>query len=309
MLAEVREVQKNKTPGVDEALATLERDGIVVLHNLLSEQRVRDMQQAFAARLHRVRWNDLDGYEKEVYRHVVPDVLTLAQGFVDLALHPLVKAVLNRYLGNRYELTEAKGWKSLRTIRDFHGWHGDAWYDESATSSFPKEVKLAFYLTDVQSGAFNYIIGSHRRGHPRIVANAEVADVPESQIVKVSGKAGTAFLFDTSGIHRQGVPILEPRHATFYNYHDPEVVLEPENKISYRYHPLLLNAAFLSNLSAEDQRILGFGNQTRFIPAFLRPGKHKALQKLFGAALELSLRVTDLQGRVKSRLKRISDVR
>ncbi|MGH9881616.1 MAG: phytanoyl-CoA dioxygenase family protein, partial [Pyrinomonadaceae bacterium] len=181
MLAEVREVQKRETPGVDEALATLERDGIVVLHNLLSDERVRDMQQGFAARLHRVRWNDLDGYEKEVYRHVVPDVLTLAQGFVDLALHPVVKAILNRYLGNRYELTEAKGWKSLPTNRDFHGWHGDAWYDESVTHSFPKEVKLAFYLTDVQSGAFNYIKGSHRKGHPRIVANAEVADVPESQ--------------------------------------------------------------------------------------------------------------------------------
>ncbi|MGH9966494.1 MAG: phytanoyl-CoA dioxygenase family protein [Pyrinomonadaceae bacterium] len=309
MLAEVREVQKSNAPEGDEALATLERDGIVVLHNLLSVERVRDMQQAFEARLHRMRWNDLDGFEKEVYRHVIPDVLILAQGFVDLALHPLVKTILNRYLDNKYELTEAKGWKSLPTNRDFHGWHGDAWYDESATKSFPKEVKLAFYLTDVQSGAFNYIKGSHRKGHPRIIANAEVAGVPESEIVKVTGKAGTAFLFDTSGTHRQGVPILEPRQATFYNYHDPAVVLEPENSTSYRYHPLLLNAAFLGNLSAEDQRILGFGNQTRYTPAFVRPGKHELLQKLFGAALDLSLRVTDVQGRVKARLKRIGNAR
>ncbi len=149
MLAEVREVQKSKPPEIDEALATLERDGIVILHNLLSDQLVRDMQRAFAARLHRMRWNDFDGYEKEVYRHLVPDVLILAQGFVDLSVHPLVKAILNRYLGSKYELTEAKGWKSLPTNRDFHGWHGDAWYDESATQGFPKEVKLAFYLTAI----------------------------------------------------------------------------------------------------------------------------------------------------------------
>jgi hypothetical protein len=217
--------------------------------------------------------------------------------------------VLNRYLGTHYELTEAKGWKSLPTKRDFHGWHGDAWYDESKTTGFPKEVKLAFYLTDVQSGVFNYIKGTHRKGHPRIVANPEVADVTEDQILKISGRAGTAFLFDTSGIHRQGVPILEPRQATFYNYHDPNVALEPENSFSYRYHPLLLNAAFLGNLSKEDQRILGFGNKTRYFPAFVRPGKHELLEKVFGAAFGISLRVTDLHGRVKSRLKRITGAR
>jgi hypothetical protein len=309
MLAELKELKTNKTIGVDEALSGLERDGIVVLQNLLSDYVLRDMQRAFAARLSRVRWNDLEGYEKEVYRHVIPEVLVLAQGFVDLALHPLVKAVLNRYLGSKYELTEAKGWKSVPTKRDFHGWHGDAWYDESAVKGFPKEVKLAFYLTDVESGAFNYIKGSHRKGHPRIICNAEVADVPESEILTVTGKAGTAFLFDTSGIHRQGVPILHPRQATFYNYHDPDVVLEPENSRSYRYHPLLLNAAFLGNLSAEDQRILGFGNQTRYIPAFVRPEKHVPLQKVFGSLLGLSLRVTDLQGRLKARIKRIGQVR
>lgn len=309
MLAELKELKTNKPIGVDEALSALERDGIVVLENLLPEYVVRDMQRAFAARLSRVRWNDLDGYEKELYRHVIPEVLVLAQGFVDLALHPLVKAVLNRYLGTKYELTEAKGWKSVPTKRDFHGWHGDAWYDESATTGFPKEVKLAFYLTDVESGAFNYIKGSHRKGHPRIIPNAEVADVPESEILRVTGKAGTAFLFDTSGIHRQGVPILDPRQATFYNYHDPDVVLEPENSRSYRYHPLLLNAAFLGNLSDEDQRILGFGNQTRYMPAFVRPEKHVPLQKVFGSLLGFSLRVNDLQGRLKARLKRIGQVR
>ncbi|CAN5783207.1 hypothetical protein BH18ACI4_BH18ACI4_17770 [soil metagenome] len=309
MLAELKELKTNTHIGVDEAVSGLERDGIVVLENLLPDYVVSDMQRAFAARLSRVRWNDLDGYEKEVYRHVIPEVLVLAQGFVDLALHPLAKAVLNRYLGTKYELTEAKGWKSVPTKRDFHGWHGDAWYDESATNGLPKEVKLAFYLTDVETGAFNYIKGTHRKGHPRIVSNSEVADVPESEIMKVTGKAGTAFLFDTSGIHRQGVPILHPRQATFYNYHDSEVVLEPENSTSYRYHPLLLNAAFLGNLSAEDQRILGFGNKTRYIPAFVRPERHVPLQKVFGSLLGLSLRVTDLQGRLKARLKGIGQVR
>ncbi len=306
MLAEVTVATKGEASAVSAALATLERDGIVVLPDLLSSEQIHGMQQAFDARLKRVRWNDLDGYEKELYRHVVPDVLTLAQGFLDLAIHPVVKEILNQYLGQRYELVEAKGWKSLPTNRDFHGWHGDAWYDRSV-EVIPKEVKLAFYLTDVKSGAFNYIKGSHRKEHPRIIANAEVADVSASEIITVSGRAGTAFLFDTSGTHRQGVPILEPRHAVFYNYHDPDVPLDLENITNYRYYPLLLNAAFLGNLSAEDQRVLGFGNQTNFIPAFVRTGKHELLQRLFGTAHEISLRVQDFQGRVKFRLRRIGN--
>ena len=267
---------KDYQPAIDARAASLyqdlETEGIVVLPNLLAEEQLLSMQKAFANRLERIRWNNLDGYHKtEPFRHMVEDVLLLDQGFVDLALHPLIKQILNRYLGNTYELTEAKGWKSLPTKRDFHGWHGDAWYDQDAATGQPKEVKLAFYLTDVRSGAFNFVRGSHRQQHPRPVLNREVADVPSSQIAELTGPAGTAFLFDTSGIHRQGVPMLEPRRAIFYNYHDPEVPLQKEDLDAYRYHPLLLNAAFLGNLSAEDQRILGFGNKQNFIQAFSRP--------------------------------------
>src|SRR5580704_5461441 len=86
--------------------------GIVRLPELVSAETLRDMQTAFAGRLTRMRWNDHDGYERtERFRHMVQDVLTLAQGFVDVALHPLVKEALREYLGSTYELVEAKGWK------------------------------------------------------------------------------------------------------------------------------------------------------------------------------------------------------
>jgi hypothetical protein len=284
----------------------LETEGIVVLPNLLSDQQLRSIQEAFASRLERLRWNNFEGYHKtEPFRHMVEDVLLLDQGFVDLALHPLIKEILNRYLGDKYELTEAKGWKSLPTRRDFHGWHGDAWYDQEAVTDHPKEVKLAFYLTDVRSGAFNFIKRSHRQQHPRLVLNREVADVPADQIVELSGPAGTGFLFDTSGIHRQGVPMLEPRRAVFYNYHDPEVPLQREDLDAYRYHPLLLNAAFLGNLSAEDQRILGFGNKQNYIPAFARAAKPSVIYSVFRAAFNAQIHLSNLQQRVTAKAKRV----
>ena len=283
----------------------LEHNGIVVIPDFLNEQQLRGMQQAFTRKLKRLRWNDMDGYEKtERFRLMIQDVLTLDQGFVDAALHPGVKEAIGAYLGTDFELVEAKGWRSLPTGRDFHGWHGDAWYDQERVRGIPREVKLGFYLTDVKSGAFNYLRGSHGKQAPRSVRNGEVADVSRDQIVEVTGPAGTAFLFDTSGIHRQAVPILEPRQAVFYNYHDPRVPLQREDIDYYRYHPLLLNAAFLGNLSEEDQRILGFGNKTNYIADFERRAKHTGFHALVGWGYDLKLRVGDLQQRVTARLRR-----
>jgi Phytanoyl-CoA dioxygenase (PhyH) len=291
---------------VDRAVAQLETDGITILPNLLAPEQLAGMQRAFAARLRRLRWNNFEGYQKtEPYRHMVEDVLLLDQGFVDLAIHPLVKSILSRYLGSNYELTEAKGWKSLPTKRDFHGWHGDAWYDQDAGLEIQKEIKLAMYLTDVRSGAFNFIRGSHGKQHPHPVPNAEVAEIEGSQIAEIDGVAGTAFLFDTSGIHRQGVPMLEPRQAVFYNYHDPNVPLQDQDLTYYRYHPLLLNAAFLGGFSDENQRILGFGNKTNFMVAFERAGKPAALYSLFYAAHNIQLQMDHLRERIVARWEKL----
>ncbi len=285
--------------------AELEKNGIVVLPSILSPKQLRDMQCTFASRLRGMRWNNFEGYQQtERYRHLVEDVLLLDQGFVDLALHPLVKQVLNRHLGADYALTEAKGWRSQPTRRDFHGWHGDAWYDQATALGIHREVKLGMYLTDVSSGAFNFIQGSHGKQHPRSVKNYEVADFPAAQFAEITGPAGTVFLFDTSGIHRQGVPILEPRQAIFYNYHDPRVRLQQEDVSYYRYHPLLLNAAFLGNLSGEDQRILGFGNKLNFQPAFERQGRIPLSYKAFHAVFGAQQRVRELRERIGARLKK-----
>lgn len=292
---------------VDTLVRDLEALGVVTLPRLVSEEVLADMQRAFAARLQHLRWNDCDGYERtEILRFMVPDVLTLAQGFVDIGLHPLVKAILNRYLGEHYELCEAKGWKSLPTQRDLHGWHGDAWYDqETVTGTIPREIKLAFYLTDVKSGAFSYLTGTHQKHRPRLYSRAESADLPLDRAVEFLGPAGTAILFDTSGIHRQSIPILEPRQAVFLNYHDPRVPLQKEDVDYYRYHPLLLNAAFLGNLTPEDMRILGFGNKTQYQPGHMRATAHPWQRALSTAWMTSSLYFRSWVAPIRRRLGRL----
>jgi hypothetical protein len=284
----------------------LERVGVVVIPDLLTPDRLRGMQRAFAGRLKRQRWNNVDGYEKtEPYRHMVQDVLTLDQGFVDAALDPRVKEAVREYVGEVFELVEAKGWLSVPTRYDFHGWHGDAWYDQEKVQGIPREVKLGIYLTDVTSGAFLYLQGSHGKQAPRSLRKEESLQFPPDQVAEVTGPAGTAFLFDTSGIHRQAIPILEPRQAVFLNYHDPRVPLQKEDVDYYRYHPLLLNAAFLGNLSAEDRRILGFGNKTHYQADFERAPEHPVFQGMFRTAYNLKLRLRVFRQRVFGRLRRL----
>jgi hypothetical protein len=293
-------------PSAAQILYALETDGCVRLPRLLDDDTLRDMQSAFASRLQNMRWNNCDGYERgERMRLTVQDVLTLAQGFVDLAIHPLIVEVLNEYLGKNYSLCEAKGWKSLPTKRDFHGWHSDMWYDQTkVTDHVPREVKVAFYLTDVTSGAFQYIKGSHGKA-PFHLLKHDVAQLPMDRIEEFTGPAGTAVLFDTTGVHRQAVPILQPRQAIFYNYHDSAIPLQAEDVAYYRYHPLLLNAAFLGDLTPEEMRILGFGDQTHYQPAFVRGKAHACFRGtmtwLFGAKMLLG----DLNSRAIGKVKRI----
>jgi phytanoyl-CoA dioxygenase PhyH len=289
----------------DRLVSELRTDGIVVLPDILSAEQLRGMQQAFAARLQQMRWNNFEGYSKtEPYRHMIEDVLMLDQGFVDLALHPLVKQILDGYMDCDYALTEAKGWKSLPTKRDFHGWHGDSWYDQEVATEIHKEVKLALYLTDVRSGAFNFIRGSHQQRHPYDVKRAEVKNLSMSKLLEVTGKAGTVFMFDSSAVHRQGYPMLEPRQAVFYAYHDPSIPLREEDVSYYRYHPLLLNAAFLGNLSETDRRILGFGDKTNFQPAFARPDRPPFSYRAFCVSHTARIRMLRLRNRAVAILKR-----
>ncbi len=288
----------------------LEQNGVVVLPSLLTDEQLRGMQHAFAARLRRLRWNQFDGYQRtEPYRLMIEDVLLLDQGFVDVALNPLVKEILARYLGSNYELTETKGWKSLPTKRDFHGWHGDMWYDQTVEKKVHREIKLAMYLTDVHSGAFNVIKGTHQQRHPHNLKRAEIKELPMSDRIELAGPAGTAFLFDTTVVHRQGIPMLEPRQAIFYAYHDPSVPIQDEDVYYNRYHPLFLNAAFLGGLSREDQRILGFGNKANFQPAFTRHENPPLIYRTYCASLSVSLRLEQFRERMAARWRRALGMR
>lgn len=289
------------------ALEALERDGIAILPGFVTGERLRHMQEAFQLALRHLRVNTTPGYEKtEPQRDMVEDVLMLDEGFVDAALDPIVQTVLSAYIGPEYQLVEAKGWLSRPTRRDFHGWHGDEWYDKTkVTDRIPREIKLVIYLTDVESGQFEYVKGTHQKAAPRQYSNAEVAGEVKGDTLQVRGPAGTGCLFDTSGVHRQGVPILTPRHAVFLNYHETRYPLQPSDIKGNRYHPLLLNAAFLGGRTPEEFRVLGFGDKTNYRRGYIRPSSFPRMERLYARQLSAALQASVFTGKVTGRLRRL----
>ncbi len=272
------------TTEADRYFETLERDGVVVMPNLIPPADLEEMQDAFSARLSNMRWNNVDGYIRTDWaRRYVEDLMMLGQSYVDLALHPTLIEVLDRYLGQDYRLVEAKGWESLPTHVGAQSWHGDVWFDAAKVQPpYPREIKVAVYLTDVKSGYFQYLKGT--QGKKLAVgygySPAEVAELPMGSMEEFPAQAGTVIAFDTSGAHRQAIPILEKRNAYFLVYHDPRVPLEHESYVSNRYHPLTLNAAFLGKLTPRHMQLLGFGDTSQYQPSFAGIPQHPHTARL-----------------------------
>ena len=285
----------------------LQEDGVVILPEFVSGAQLKGMQHAFAQALARLCANSHDGYEKsERLRDMIEYPLLLDQGFLDLAVDPTITSLARRYVGPQFQLTECRGWRSRVTRKDWHGWHGDAWYDqETVRDSIPRQVKVGVYLTDVKSGGLAYMKGSHAKLRPRLHSRKQAGAILQGERLDVRGPAGTIFVFDTSGIHRQSHPILQTRHALFYCYNDPAVPLQAEDVAYNRYGPLRLNAAFLGNLSQEDQRILGFGDKRRFVRGFQRKMEHRLAHAAFSGLLEGALWIEEYFEPVLRRLRAV----
>ena len=245
----------------DAILEAIERDGYYVLPTpLLSGEALAEVQREWRKRVTHMAHNGQPGYEaRDPFRRIVHDVLTVSPHLTRAALHPALTDVMRRYIGPEAALTESKGWRTMPTEVDFHGWHNDAWYDPSL-EEVPRQLKVAIYLSDVTSGAFAYAPGTHGQRRHRHYSEAEV-DAFERDPVVFNAPAGTAIIFDVSGVHRQTVPVLTERDAVFLVYHDPKVALQPDDVMAARYRPAVVPVDALDGMSHEQLRLLGVGRQ------------------------------------------------
>jgi hypothetical protein len=249
----------------DAYLEQLETDGILILDGLIPEKQLKDMQRTFNQKLQNLSFNSTSGFQRyEMYRDYVEDLLMVDRSFVKFAVNPEITKIIKGYISEKAVLKECRGWRTRIVKKHFHSWHKDGWYDKKIHHEPPRQLKAVVYLTDVDSGSFAYIKGSHVnvKRDPHILHEHytdEFLKKYEDDKVFATGKAGTVVIFDTAGIHCQSSPNLLPRNAVFYTYHSPEVHIDPSELEYGRYGPLLIsNYVIDDTFTVEDLRVLGF---------------------------------------------------
>ena len=138
-------------------------------------------------------------------RHASIDVLA-CRGLMDLANDPDVLNAVAERLGAPPTLVSAEAWWTFGENNSAAEHAFDDIYHRDADDL--RFVKMFVYLTDtgIANGAHRFILGSHaddlfiRRG---AIAEADVnRSYAPGKMMTVMGKAGTAFLEETWGIHR-----------------------------------------------------------------------------------------------------------
>ena len=169
-MAGVREIRMEEDIHGEDMVRLAQELGMLELGGAALER----VQSEWAARVAHIQHNGQAGYEaRDPFRRIVHDALTVSPDLTRAALHPSIVEVVRRYVGADAALTEAKGWRTMPTELDFHGWHNDAWYDPDL-DHVPRQLKLAVYLSDVTSGAFAYAPGTHGQRAHRHYSEAEV---------------------------------------------------------------------------------------------------------------------------------------
>ncbi len=138
-------------------------------------------------------------------RYRTEDV-ALCRPLTDLANDPEILAAVAARLGAKPTLATVESWWTFGE----HNSAGNKAFDDIYHRDVDdlRFVKLFLYLTDtdITSGAHRFVLGSHadrnftRRG---AIGDGDVERAyPDECIQTVTGRAGTAFLEDTWGIHR-----------------------------------------------------------------------------------------------------------
>jgi hypothetical protein len=204
----------------DQDSATLDREGILHLPSLLDDQALSEMRDYFAAR------PAADPYRPELGAFIGPEaapsathvaffsneIVVHAPHALEVANHPRILSAVSAVLGAKPTISYMTAWWSLPAGGAPE--HAELYHRDYDDLRF---IKLFLYLTDVDdtNGPHAFVRGSHRSD--KLVERVRFTEedvaacfAPEDRL-RMAGKAGTAFLENTFGLHRGIPPVSKPR--------------------------------------------------------------------------------------------------
>lgn len=181
---------------IDDALATLERDGLVVLPELLPAATLDEIQETLAPLFGKGRTgrNDFEGLASErVYT-----LVARGKVFEDQAEHPLILEIMDRLLKPNYLLSANQAINILpgETPQNLHS--DDPFYTIPRPRP-PISISTMWAITDFTdtNGATDFVKGSHTLGDG-------VPALAQSDTQPGVAPAGSCIVYYGTTLHRGG---------------------------------------------------------------------------------------------------------
>jgi hypothetical protein len=198
----------------------LEREGFAMFDGILTPHMVETMRDHLTAQ------PVYAPYQQEATRHHIDDpdlpdshIMTVVdEGLIncphllDVANHPRIVETIEGVFGCKPTIGYMSAWWSVPTA-DGKPRHAEYFHRDFDDVAF---IKLFIYLSDVDenNGPHEFIRGSHLDASLRPIRRYTDAEVystySNNRLVQFTGRAGTVFLENTTGLHR-GLPVHDKR--------------------------------------------------------------------------------------------------
>ncbi len=237
-------------PEVDEVVAAIERDGFALVERLIDADRAAAIRSELTSVLEKTPEgrNDFEGFStRRIYA-----LFAKTRAFDDLATHPLLLGVLDRVLGESYQLSAPVG------IEIGPGEKAQVLHTDDSIYPIPRPhqelvLNTMWALDDFTeaNGATRIVPGSHKWTDKRPDNNTEteMAEMP----------AGSVLFFAGSVFHGGGANETDkPRFGTILEY----VVgwLRPQEN-----HVIAVPPSVVKELPERLQELLGYNIHPPFV--------------------------------------------
>lgn len=215
-------------------LAKLNKDGVAIiqLDDLSSDRNLLARLKASARCPAVLQAEKLSG--QTLYNHKIRGIgrnikdKHIPEAYLNFFLSDKLLNIINAYFGMRTRLNYIDAWYNLPVDPNDLFATTEQWHRDHEDKTI---IKVFVYLSDVAEamGAFSYINGTHSNGQgkftwlsppspPRGVylREGDLERVQQSDrhtINAYPGKPGSVVIADTSGFHKGGRAIVEPRHV------------------------------------------------------------------------------------------------
>lgn len=203
-----------------KAGAALADEGFAMLEGIVSPEMVREMREHLSRQRIYAPYLD-DQPELSIDDPELPDthVLTVRDEglmscphLLEVANHPKIIAAVESVFGCKPTIGYMQAWWSVPTP-DGKPRYAELFHRDFDDVAF---LKLFIYLTDVESenGPHEFILASHKDAALRPIRRYSDDEVmmnfSPNRLARFTGKAGTVFIENTTGLHR-GLPVSTGR--------------------------------------------------------------------------------------------------